>query len=140
MRRDLVVNVLLAAALALVAVTVVGLALLWPEQEALPRPPGLAPPATERAEIVAVRTVPCSPGQAAGEDCVRVAAELRSGPDEGREVEFTAGAVEGQFSVGDEIRMFPNNLPEGANVGGVPVDPYSFSDFERRPPILWLTA
>jgi uncharacterized membrane protein len=122
----------------LVIVTVVGLVLLWPEQSEIPRPEELgAPAATERAEVVGVRSAPCGQGTGEG-DCVRVSAEITSGPDTGAQVEFTFAAGEADFDVGDDIRVHKNELPPDAVVAGVEVDPYSFSDFERRRPMLGL--
>ena len=127
-----------AIVIGLVIVTVVGVALLWPEQSEIPRPEELgAPAATERAEVVGVRSTPCGQGTRQG-DCVRVSAEIASGPDTGAQVEFTFGAGEADFDVGDDIRVHKNELPPDAVVAGVEVDPYSFSDFERRRPMLGL--
>jgi uncharacterized membrane protein len=118
--------------------TVTGLVLLWPEQSKIPRPEELGAPAeTEKAEIVGVRSTPCGQGTGQG-DCLRVSAEVTSGPDTGDEVAFTFAAVEGDFDVGDDIRVHKNELPPDAVVAGVEVDPYSFSDFERRQPMLGL--
>jgi uncharacterized membrane protein len=139
MPRSALVRVLVALEVVLVAGTVVGLVLLWPEQAEIPRPAELGPPPhTEKAEIVGVRSTPC--GEGAGRtDCLRVSAELRSGPDEGREVAFTFAASEGEFDVGDDIRVYKNEPPPpAAAAAGVEVEPYSFSDFERRPPMLGL--
>jgi uncharacterized membrane protein len=69
-----------------------------------------------------------------------VAAKLKSGPDKGREVTFTFVSAEGKFEVGDDIRVYKNELPPEAVDAGGRVDPYSFSDFERRSPMLWLAA
>jgi uncharacterized membrane protein len=43
-----------------------------------------------------------------------------------------------QFTVGDKIRVYRQQLPEGAQIGGAPLDPYQFSDFERKTPLLIL--
>jgi uncharacterized membrane protein len=118
--------------------TVCGLLVLWPERAEIPRPEELGPPPrTEKAEIVGVRSAPCGEGTGR-QDCLRVSAELRSGPDDGDEVAFTFAAAEGDFDVGDDIRVHKNELPPDAVVAGVEVDPYSFSDFERRQPMLGL--
>jgi uncharacterized membrane protein len=135
--RSALVKVLVGAVFVLVVATVVGLVLLWPEREDIPRPENFGPsPRTEKAEVVAVRAAPCAEG-VGGADCLRVSAALRSGPDEGSEVSFTFFAAEGEINVGDDIRVAKNPAPPE---GGVQVDPYSFSDFERRPPMLWLAA
>jgi uncharacterized membrane protein len=71
-----------------------------------------------------------------------VAVELLEGPDEGRRVSFTTGeagpAVE--LDIGDRVRVYKNELPPQARIGGARVDPYSFSDFERGRPLLLLAA
>jgi uncharacterized membrane protein len=127
-----------AVVIGLVVATAVGLAVLWPEQSEIPRPEELGAPAeTEKAEIVGVRSTPCGEGTGQG-DCLRVSAEVTSGPDAGDEVAFTFAAVEGDFDVGDDIRVHKNQLPPDAVVAGVEVEPYSFSDFERRQPMLGL--
>ena len=141
MPRSSLVRVLAALVLVLVAATVIALVLLWPEGRELPRPEGLGPPPeTEKAEVVGVRSTPC--GEGAGRtECLRVSALLRSGPDEGREIAFTFAAAEGEFEVGDDIRVYRNEPPPPEAVeAGVQFDPYSFSDFERRTPMLGLAV
>jgi uncharacterized membrane protein len=138
MSRSPVIRVVAAVVLVLIVATVAGLALLWPEQSKIQRPAELGAPAeTEKAEVVGVRSTPCGQGTGQG-DCLRVSAEIRSGPDTGDEVAFTFAAVEADFEVGDDIRVHKNELPPDAVVAGVEVDPYSFSDFERRQPMLGL--
>ena len=137
--RYALVNVLVMLVLVLAAATIIGLVVYWPEGDKIATPEGAQRPKTESAEVVGVRATPCA--QVAGQrDCVRVEAELRSGPDEGREIAFTFVAAEGKFEVGDDIRVYKNELPPEAVGAGGQVDPYSFSDFERRPPMLWLAA
>jgi len=141
--RSAVVRALSVLVLLLVAGTATGVILLWPENREIPRPPELgAAPDTEKAEVVAVRAVPC--GQGVGrDDCLEVSAELRSGPDEGDEVTFTFAAAEGTFDVGDDIRVFENaplEAPPGTLGEGIEIEPYSFSDFERRTPMLGLVV
>lgn len=137
----MLVRALVALVLIVVAATSAGLILLWPERGELPRPEELGPPPrTEKAEVVGVRSTPC--GEGAGRaDCLRVSAALRSGPDEGGEVTFTFAAAEGEFDIGDDIRVYRNPPPPPAAVAaGVEVEPYSFSDFERRPPMIGLAV
>jgi uncharacterized membrane protein len=135
--RYVLVNVLVMALLVLAAVTVIGLVVLWPDGEDIRRPQGSTPPKTEKAEVVGVRAAPCA--RIAGlRDCFRVTAELKSGPDKGSETTFTFAAAEGRFDVGDDIRVYKNVLPPEAVDAGGQVERYSFSDFERRPPMFWL--
>jgi hypothetical protein len=91
---------------------------------------------------VGIRSTPCGLG-AGRDDCLEVTAELRSGQDEGEEVTFTFAAAEGEFDVGDDIRVFKNaplDVPPDTLTEGIEIEPYSFSDFERRTPILGLVV
>jgi uncharacterized membrane protein len=137
--RYVLVNVLVMLVLVLAATTVIGLIVFWPEGDKISQPAGSKRPKTESAEVVGVRSTRCA--QVAGlRDCFRVVAKLKSGPDKGREITFTFFAAEGKFDVGDDIRVYKNELPPEAVGAGGRADPYSFSDFERRPPMLWLLA
>jgi uncharacterized membrane protein len=54
-------------------------------------------------------------------------------------VAFTFAAAEGEFDVGDDVRVYKNEPPPPEVIAsGVQYDPYSFSDFERRPPMIGL--
>ena len=90
--------------------------------------------------MVAVAAVACRTPTAT--DCRRVTVELRSGEDEGERVAFTVGdqGDRVEVDVGDRLRVYENQLPEGAVIGGVRVDRYALADFERRSSLLWLTA
>jgi uncharacterized membrane protein len=136
--RYVLVNVLVALILVLAAATVIGLIVNWPEGKRIEMPEGTrTPPRTEAAEVVDVHSARCA--QIAGlYDCVRVTAALKSGSEEGRRIRFTFARAEGKFEVGDRIRVYKNELPPGSLDAGGRVDEYSFSDFERRPPMLWL--
>jgi uncharacterized membrane protein len=128
---------LASAALAIVAAaTVIGLIVLWPPDRTIERPRSLVAPRTEQAEVVGLLSTRCAVrGQT---DCVRVTVELGSGPKEGDTTSFTFSGRGVDFELGDRIRVYENPLPEGAVLGDVRVDPYAFSDFERRRPLLWL--
>jgi YibE/F-like protein len=139
----MVARALSVLVLLLVAATATGVILLWPEDREIPRPPELGPaPDTEKAEVVGVRAVPCGLG-VGRDDCLEVSAELRSGPDEGDEVMFTFAAAEGEFDVGDDVRVLKNaplEAPPDTLGEGIEIEPYSFSDFERRTPMLGLVV
>ena len=117
---------------------------LWPRGESIATDGAGTPLATERAHVVAVREGGCrvaavpDPGEAAGAGCRRVSVALESGPDEGEEVAFDVAGV--PVDVGDRVRVADSGIPPRAEVGGVAVDRYAFSDFERRAPLLWLTV
>lgn len=132
MSRSLVVNTLVAALAVLAVLTVIGLVALWPRDATIPAPRGSVSTKTERAEVTAVSRAGCTiPGATS---CAKVTAELRTGPDSGESTSFTFVGREIPFSVGDEIRVFRNPQPQG----DVAVEPYGFSDFERRQPLFWL--
>ncbi len=140
MRRSFVGLVSLAALGVFAATALIGLVALWPGDRTIDRPPSLRTPDTLQAEVVGVALVDCrTPGR---DECFRVRAELREGPDEGKVVAFTLGDAGGpvDIDVGDRVRVYENPLPEGAVIGGVSVDRYALSDFERRSPLLWLAV
>jgi uncharacterized membrane protein len=136
--RSLVVNLLVGALLLIAGATVVGLIVLWPRGEPLSLPEGSVAGTTYEAEIVAVRRARCTiPGQ---RECVRVSAELRSGPDKGETTRFSSSGGEAKFTVGDDVLLFKSPQPQIEGPLAPRVDPYAFSDFERRQPIFWLAV
>ncbi len=138
MRHSLLGRLFLLALGLVVVATVIGIYELWPGDRSLPSPPGANPLRTERAEVSAIRQERCPvPGARA---CLRVTAELETGPNEGTETSFAVvdAARQAGLDVGDKVRLLRNPLPPGASVGGVRPDRYSLSDFERRMPLLWL--
>jgi uncharacterized membrane protein len=137
--RSFVVNLLVAAALLLVVATIVGIVSYWPRERKLPSPPGSVRPRTESAHITAVRSSPCRAPGASG--CVRATIHLDSGPDRGQNAGITVGdGGRVRVAVGDRIRVYRNVLPEGAQLGGVAVDRYVLSDFQRDRPLLYLVV
>jgi uncharacterized membrane protein len=139
-RHSLVGRLFLLALGLVVAATAIGLYELWPEDRSLPPPPGANPLRTEKAEVSAIRQERCSvPG---AQECLRVTAELETGPDEGEEASFAVVDPARQIGldVGDKVRLLRSQVPPGASVGGVQPDRYSLSDFERRMPLLWLAV
>jgi uncharacterized membrane protein len=130
---------LIAALGVVVAATVIGLIALWPSGEGRPVPERSVRVRTEPARVTGLAEIRCRVGQRI---CTRVTVELLEGEDQGRHVSFTTGeagaAVE--LDIGDRIRVYKNQLPPDAVIGGAQVDPYSFSDFERGRPLLLLAA
>jgi uncharacterized membrane protein len=115
--------------------TVGGMVVLWPDGSSNAElDAGLRPP-TFDAEVVALEPLPCRSPEA--KDCKRVQAKLSGGPDQGRVIGFSAGesTADPDFAEGDRVRLAKNDLPEGSPPGA---DPYSFSDYDRRLPMLWL--
>ncbi len=136
--RSLVANVFLLAFGVVALATVIGLVTLWPQDRTVERPPEFRSPKTESAKIVAVRNTRCTtPGAAL---CVRVSIRLESGPKKGQTTSFGFAGRDIPFTVGDRIRVYEQKLPEGAQIGGTPLDPYQFSDFERRRPLIALAG
>jgi uncharacterized membrane protein len=130
---------LIAALGVVVAATVIGLVVLWPTGEGPPVAERSVRARTEPARVTGLEEIPCRVGQ---RTCTRVTVELLEGQDEGRRVSFTTGeagaAVE--LDVGDRVRVYKNQLPPGAVIGGAQVDPYSFADFERGRPLVLLAV
>ena len=137
-RPSFLVGAMVAGVGLLVAVTVVGLVTLWPHGAARVGE-GLGTTHTDGAVVDSVRPVACSEPGAHG--CRRVGITLTSGPSDGAHSAFT---LVGQVSVlalkpGDRIRVYRNQLPPAARaLPGPKIDPYSFSDFDRRKPMLVL--
>lgn len=123
--------------------TVLGLVALWPSGDARGGGGGV-PSGTVDARVVAVSAdgcrgaSPAAPGDAARE-CRRVTVELQAGPEAGTRTSFDLGGGVA-IAPGDPVRVAPSGAPADAVVGGMPVDPYVFVDFERRAPLLWLAA
>jgi uncharacterized membrane protein len=121
------------------AATVIGLVVLWPSGEGRPVPEGSTRPRTQAARVTTLAEIPCRVGQ---QTCTRVTVELLEGEEEGRQVAFTTGEAgpSVELDIGDRVRVYKNQLPPEAVVGGARVDPYSFSDFERGRPLLLLAV
>lgn len=136
MSRSLVANLFIFAFGVVALATVIGLVSLWPEDRTVERPKAFISDTTFPAEIVAIRRARCTtPGAST---CIRIAARLERGPDKGKTTSFGFAGRDVQFAVGDKIRVYRQQLPKGAVIGGVPLDPYQFSDFERKTPLLIL--
>jgi uncharacterized membrane protein len=151
----------LVAALAglLLLSVLAGLALLWPDGAAAPRPEGPGAGPIERAHVVALRRGGCE--RFAGRGCRIAELELRSGPERG---ERTFLAVPGDrfappLEAGDDIRVARNTrgeVGEGAALDDAAQSPalddpaqypalddpaqfpVAFVDFERSSPLLVL--
>src|SRR5215216_4262033 len=122
----------------LVVVTVVGLAVLWPRGDG-PQLVSSGPVKTQGAQVTSVRRVPCTTPVA--QACEAVEVKLRSGPDKGERTTLHLGqtAADVSLSVGDRIRVAQNPAVPAVEGAG-PVDRYTFADFDRRSPMLWLAA
>lgn len=135
---------LLTVAAGLALFTTLALVVLWPGGGVdIASPSAIGQ--THQARVVSVVegaciATPVGDGGAADDaarTCRRVGAQVQSGPDAGQQVSFDVG---GGFDVGvgDRIKVAPTGLPPDAQVGGRPADLYSFADFSRTTPLLWL--
>lgn len=119
----------------LLVATIGGLVVLWPDGSSdLNVDKSLRAP-TFDAEVVALEPARCR-GPGRSRECKQIKAKLLNGPDEGRTVGFASGesTSDPDFAGGDRLRLAKYEVPEGAPRG----DPYSFVDFDRRTPMLWL--
>lgn len=126
---------MLALVVGLLLATAGGLVALWPDDSGgVELDESLRAP-TYDAEVVGLTPTPCQNPEATG--CVRVRAQLKGGPDEGKTTEYAAGesTSDPEFAKGDRVRLARNEIPEGSPPG---LDPYTFSDYDRRGPMLWL--
>jgi uncharacterized membrane protein len=130
-------------AIAIAVATVVGVAVLWPGDLDAQLSEGLTA-GTERAEVTSVTYGACPPPQEGV--CGQAEIRLESGPDEGSTSTLTLGGtlLEPQLEVSDQIRVAPSAPvpgelpPELRPEAGDASTAYTFSDFERRTPMLWL--
>jgi uncharacterized membrane protein len=123
---------------ALAAGTAVGIAVLWPGGEAdVELGPALSA-GSERAEIERIEAFACSGFQT--DTCRRVQARLLSGPDTGGVAAFElgVGGPNPELEIGDQVRVVPQVPPGGEGTGDKSPAAYTFTDFERRAPMLWL--
>jgi len=113
---------------------------LWPHGDATPFK--LLPIAelrdTHSGEIVSAEDFECE-GFGTGR-CQRLELEVTSGPDAGRREkdELNLGPGSPGYSTGDGIQVL-NEVPREAVEEGASPN-YSVLDFDRRPPLLWLTV
>lgn len=122
----------LALIVAAIAVaTAIALMILWPGEADTDLAAGLAAP-TERAEVTSVAEGPCPPPQPG--TCGRASIRIESGADEGAQASLALGAtaLNPGLEVGDAIRV-----SRAAPTPDAPAA-YTFVDFERRSPMLWL--
>jgi uncharacterized membrane protein len=138
MPRSLTVLGLLVLFVVLIGVTIGGVAENWPDRRTIPRPPGLKQPKTYGAEVVALRATRCRVPGIRG--CELATVQLSEGPDRGRRASFHFGDTGGnlRLSVGDRVKVYKNPTPAKSVIGQVHVEPYSFYDFQRGRPLLYL--
>ena len=115
------------------ALAVLGLVTYWPTGDAPELP--LANTYVD-ATVTGVDTEGCDDFETgATTSCQVVSARLTSGPDDGDEIEFQVRSTE--FSVPELTRATTSS---SSTWPSPPEFRYSFSDFQRRMPLLWLVA
>ena len=125
---------------ALVAVTVIGLVVLWPHGN-LKHSSSLVSTKTVAGEVIAVKDVSC-PFQVAGNRCQTATIKVLEGKNKGATAQLQLSGATGPVTakVGDRVRVFKTPPPPP----GTPVTQkpprYSFADFDRRASMLWLTV
>jgi uncharacterized membrane protein len=118
---------------AIALATAAALVVLWPGEGDTELAAGLAAP-TERAEVTEVAEGPCPPPQPG--TCARASVVVETGADADTEVSLALGTtvLDPDLEPGDAIRV-----SRAAPVPGAAAEPtYTFVDFERRSPMLWL--
>ncbi len=139
LRRSLLLQFVFLALAMVAAATVIGLITLWPDGSSTARKQPASTQDIQRATVEAVRRIECrAPGQFR---CSRVTVRVRTGPEHGRLAGFTIGETteDIRLSVGDRIRVYRLPLAQSAALGGVKLDRYGFSDYERQRSLAWLT-
>ena len=128
-------RVLVTLVVALVALTVAGLVLLWPDHRD-PAPAFSAPGATVHTGTVAsTQETPCSSGGASsGSVCGTSQVLVDDGPDKGRVVQVQIPADAMATGVTDRIRI----VRTPGQAGGTAA--YAFQDLSRGTPLLLLTG
>lgn len=136
-RRHPVPRMLAVLVIALALGTFIALLATWPGGTEITSPSGGLD--TVLARVTAVEEEPCaSPGV---EGCRRVGFEVKEGDSRGATGTVVVGGDRHQdirLSVGDRIRVIETPEESRVAIGGMEVDRWSFSDFDRRVPLLVL--
>jgi uncharacterized membrane protein len=132
-----VVDALALTTVLMVFATIFGVALLWPRGE-LDTRGRFGPIRTVGGLAERVEDVRCE--ISASKSCRVVHVKILDGEHEGRTVLLTTVAQVGSLDVseGDRIRVYKSELPPSAETPANR-DAYSFSDFDRRRAMLWLS-
>jgi uncharacterized membrane protein len=136
LNRSPVVAAMVAVLVVLSIATVAGLVLLWPSGR-LEHSAALQNLSSLGARITSVDRRSCALGTGT---CQAVTAKLTSGPNKGELTTFTVTPSPGLGTLeqGQRIRVTKNPAPPPGADPTVKVPPYSFTDFDRRLPMLWL--
>jgi uncharacterized membrane protein len=140
-RHVLIVLTTLTLFAILVGATVLGVAVNWPRhRHAVVGGQAFRHPKTYAATVTGLRATRCQvPG---AHRCRTVTVRLSSGPDKGQRTSFRFGDTgsDAEVNIGDRVFVYKNPLPPNAKLLGLRLPAYSFSDFQRRQPLLWLLA
>ncbi|HEY3070496.1 MAG TPA: YibE/F family protein [Gaiellaceae bacterium] len=133
--------VMVSALVVVVAVTAVGLVVLWPHGN-LKRSGNLVSTKTVAAEVTAVEQVPCAVAIAGAKGCQIATVKVREGRDKGTtaRLELSGASGPARAEVGDRVRVFKTPPPPPGTPVTQQLPPYSFADFDRRAPMLWLAV
>jgi uncharacterized membrane protein len=139
-RARLVVLALITLFAILVGTTVLGIATNWPRHRSIQAGSSYRQPKTIDATVTGLASVRCQ--VPAARNCSNVTIRLDSGRDKGKTatIRFGDTGSDAKVGLGDKLLVYKNPLPPGAQLGGTRVPPYSFSDFQRQQPMLWLLA
>lgn len=123
----------------LVAATIVGLVMLRPHGTPK-RLSSLVSTKTVPAEVARVEKVACAPGLSTGTACQIATVKVLGGRGKGTTVRLELSGASGPVSakVGDRVRVYKTPPPPPGTPVTQRLPPYSFADFDRRAPMLWL--
>lgn len=138
-RRSRMPRILGGLVITLALVTAITIGATWPDRLEGRDAPG-AQLATVGAEVTKVEREECSvPSK---EDCTRATFRVLDGNREGETGSLLVGdqTADVRVSVGDRIRVVesPAGQLDGVDLEGVQLEQWSFSDYDRRMPLLWL--
>jgi uncharacterized membrane protein len=130
-------RVLTGAVVACLVLALVAAALLWPRgRESRVRRFLGSPAVLVDAKVVGTSVVPCAQGwEANGQPCRADAVLISEGPDQGKTVviESSQGPGTPDLEEGDRVVLnYVADAPPGSQ--------YSFADYQRRAPLIWLAA
>ncbi len=138
-RSTLVVLALATVFAVLVGTTVLGIVENWPHHRTV-NGGQFKQPKTVGATVTGLQVVRCeAPG---ARNCSNVTVRIDGGKDKGsrQTIRFGDTGSDAKLSLGDKVLVYRNPLPPNAQLNGIKVPPYSFSDFQRQGPMLWLLA
>jgi uncharacterized membrane protein len=118
--------------------TVIGLVVLWPHGGA-PKLKFTTAVATKTYSGSVISSTSFRCGRYISQTCQKLKLEVTDGPGKGTIVreELALGVGRPAYETGDEVRML-DEVPPGEEAKGV-APKYRLNDFERKPPLLWLT-